>query len=128
MSSLQYKIKRRKPIKLKIGIFISIIFIIILFIILYLNYIVNPVIIEYSIAKTRSLSQKAVEEAVYQTINQGFIYDDLINITHDENGDVMYISTNSLQINLLARDLAKNSQKHCAKTILFHSIYKNARL
>ncbi len=111
MSSLQYKIKRRKPIKLKIGIFISIIFIIILFIILYLNYIVNPVIIEYSIAKTRSLSQKAVEEAVYQTINQGFIYDDLINITHDENGDVMYISTNSLQINLLARDLAKNSQK-----------------
>lgn len=111
MSSLQYKIKRRKPIKLKIGIFISIIFIIILFIILYLNYIVNPVIIEYSIAKTRSLSQKAVEEAVYQTINQGFIYDDLINITHDENGDVMYISTNSLQINLLARDLAKNAQK-----------------
>ena len=111
MSSLQYKIKRRKPIKLKIGIFISIIFIIILFIILYLNYIVNPVIIEYSIAKTRSLSQKAVEEAVYQTINQGFLYDDLINITHDENGDVMYISTNSLQINLLARDLAKNSQK-----------------
>lgn len=111
MSSLQYKIKRRKPIKLKIGIFISIIFIIILFIILYLNYIVNPVIIEYSIAKTRSLSQKAVEEAVYQTINQGFIYDDLINITHDENGDVIYISTNSLQINLLARDLAKNSQK-----------------
>ncbi len=102
--------KRHMPIRFKIGICLCVLFIIILCIFLYLNYVVNPVIIELSTAQTRSLSQKAVEEAVYQTINTGFIYDDLITITHDENGDVMYISTNSLQINLLARELVKNAQ------------------
>ena len=109
LSTNKFK-KRHMPIKLKIGICVCVLFIIILCVFLYLNYVVNPVIIELSTAQTRSLSQKAVEEAVYQTINSGFIYDDLITITHDENGDVMYISTNSLQINLLARDLVKNAQ------------------
>lgn len=110
MTHTNIKTKKRIPIKVKIGIFICVLCIIILGIFVYLNYVVNPVIVEYSTAQTRSLSQKAVEEAVYKTMNSGLVYDDLITISRDENGDIMYISTNSLQINLLARELVKNAQ------------------
>lgn len=100
------------PIKFKIGIFFCFLLLIIVFIIAYLNKVVNPVIIESSSAKTRSLSQKAVEEAIYETMKGTSIslYDSLIMINRDANGDVSYISTNSLQINMLARELAKASQ------------------
>lgn len=100
------------PIKFKIGIFFCFLLLIIVFVIAYLNKVVNPVIIESSSAKTRSLSQKAVEEAIYETMKGTSIslYDSLIMINRDANGDVSYISTNSLQINMLARELAKASQ------------------
>lgn len=110
MTHINNRTKRKMPIKFKIGIIVCILLIIVLFIFVYLNYVVNPVIIEFSTAQTRSLSQKAVEEAVYCTINSGIVYDELITINRDENGDIMYISTNSLQINLLARELVKNAQ------------------
>lgn len=100
------------PIKFKIGIFFCFTFLILVFAFVYLNKVVNPVIIESSSAKTRSLSQKAVEEAIYETMKGTSIslYDSLIMINRDANGDVSYISTNSLQINMLARELAKASQ------------------
>ena len=52
------------PIKFKIGIFFCFTLLILVFVFVYLNKVVNPVIIESSSAKTRSLSQKAVEEAI----------------------------------------------------------------
>lgn len=99
------------PFKLKIGLFSCVILFVIIFIIIYLNNVVNPVIIESSSAKTRSLSQKAVEEAIYETIKDSAIYDTLIMISRDADGNVVYISANSLQINMLARELARVAQE-----------------
>ncbi len=110
MAYSKNRTKTKMPIKLKIGVIVCVLLIIVVSIFVYLNNVVNPVIIELSTAQTRSLSQKAVEEAVYQTINSGFVYDELITINRNDNGDVMYISSNSLQINLLARELVKNAQ------------------
>lgn len=105
--------KLNMPFKFKIGIFFCFLILIVVFIFVYLNKVVNPVIIESSAAKTRSLSQKAVEEAIYETLHYNSIasYDSLVMINRDSNGDVTYISTNSLQINILARELAKVAQK-----------------
>lgn len=105
------KNKLYMPLKFKIGIFFCCSLLIIILICVYLNNVVNPVIIESSEAKTRSLSQKAVEMAIYQTINTNNIYDSLIMINRDSEGNVAYISTNSLQINLLARELVKSAQE-----------------
>lgn len=99
------------PMKFKFGIFFCIIFAVIIFVFIYLNRVVNPVIIESSTAKTRSLSQKAVEQAIYETIKDSSIYDTLIMINRDTEGNVVYISTNSLQINMLARDLTRAAQE-----------------
>ena len=104
------KHKLYMPIKFKVWLFFCIVILIIIAIFLFLNNVVNTVIISTTAAKTRSLSQKAVESAIYETINDTLVYDRLITITRDENGDVVMISTNSLQINLLARELVKTAQ------------------
>ncbi len=104
--------KFRLPFKYKLGIFFCIFVLVIACILTYLNNVVNPVIIESSGAKTRSLSQKAVEQAIFDTISGEEIYDSLVMIARNENGKVIYISTNTLQINLLARKLVKAAQQN----------------
>lgn len=108
------KEKRRTlkmPFRFKIGIFFICIILVVIFILIFLNNVVNPVIISTMAAKTRKLSQQAVESAIFETINDTLVYDTLITITRDENGDVVLISTNSLQINLLARELVNIAQQ-----------------
>ncbi len=99
------------PIKFKLALFLCVFTLLVIFILVYLNRVVNPVIIESSSAKTRSLSQKAVEQAIYDTINGNAIYDSLVMISRDEAGNVAYITTNALQINILARELARSAQE-----------------
>ena len=111
MRCLKRKNSLKLPIKFKIGIFFILIVMILIFIIIFLNNVVNPVIISTMAAKTRKLSQQAVESAIFETINDTLVYDTLITITRDENGDVILISTNSLQINLLARELVNIAQQ-----------------
>ena len=98
------KIKRKVVITLAILSFLFILFM------LYLNYIVNPVIIATSTAKVRSLSQRAVENVVWQVISDSAIYDTLVNITRNENGDIVAVTSNSATINMLAYELTEKSQ------------------
>ena len=104
------KTKLGLPLKYKLGVFFCIFLLIIIAIFSYLNNVVNPVIIESSGAKTRSLSQNAVEQAIYDTISGEEIYDNLVMIARNDEGKVIYISTNALQINLLARKLVRAAQ------------------
>ena len=84
--------------------------IIIVVFLIYLNYVVNPVIIATSTAKVRSLSQRAVENVVWQVLSDSSIYDTLVNITRDENGKIMAVSSNSAIINMLALELTEKAQ------------------
>lgn len=110
MSNLCKKRKLFMPLRYKIALTICSLTLFIIVVFVYLNNVVNPVIIESSEAKTRSLSQQAVEQAIYETINETSIYDTLVMIARDEQGNVSYITTNTLQINMLARELSKNAQ------------------
>lgn len=111
MNRCKKKQKLYMPIKFKLALFLCVFTLLVIFILVYLNRVVNPVIIESSSAKTRSLSQKAVEQAIYDTINGNAIYDSLVMISRDEAGNVAYITTNALQINILARELARSAQE-----------------
>lgn len=97
-------------IKRKFLIILAILLFVIIAIMLYLNFIVNPVIISTSTAKVRSLSQRAVENAVRQVIKDNVIYDTLIMITRDNNGKIVTISSNSATINMLALELTEKAQ------------------
>lgn len=107
--------KLRMPLKYKMAIVFLILVVVVICILTFLNNVVNPVIISTMAAKTRTLSQRAVENAIFETINDTLVYDTLITITRDENGDVVLISTNSLQINLLARELVNIAQEKLEK-------------
>lgn len=76
----------------------------------YLNLVVNPIIIESSSAKVRSLSQDAINTAVFEVIKDATIYDTLIHILRNEEGEIIMISSNSVQINTLSRDIIENAQ------------------
>ena len=99
-----------KRVKRKLIIFLVVLFLIFISLLLYLNYVVNPVIISTSSAKVRSLSQRAVENAVKQVINSSVVYDTLVMITRDNNGKIVTISSNSATINMLALELSDKAQ------------------
>ncbi len=104
------KTPKMTKIKRKFLIILAILLFVIIAIMLYLNFIVNPVIISTSTAKVRSLSQRAVENAVRQVIKDNVLYDTLIMITRDNNGKIVTISSNSATINMLALELTEKAQ------------------
>ena len=77
---------------------------------LYFNFVINPVILSMSEIKVKSLTQRAVNQAVYEVVNSGPVYDDMIKISRNENGMVTLISADATEINRLARDLIKLSE------------------
>ena len=106
------KVKKRLKTKQKIILIaLSILFAVIL-ILLYLSYIVNPVIINMSEAEIKSLATQAIGSAVYEVVSHGDLYDNLIEITKDNEGNVSLIQANSVQINLLTRTLTKTATKN----------------
>lgn len=107
--SLLNKIKRKIAIS-----FISLIFLFVLTLI-YLNNVVNPVIISTSTAKIRSLSQRAVENVVWQVISDSTIYDSLVNIIRNEDGKIVAINSNAATINMLSLELTDKSQSALSK-------------
>lgn len=77
---------------------------------LYFNFVINPVILSMSEIKVKSLTQRAVNQAVYEVVNSGPVYDDMIKISRNESGMVTLISADATEINRLARDLVKLSE------------------
>ena len=103
-------IKNKLSFKAKFRISIICFFAIIILILIYLNYVVNPVIIDATESKVRSLTQKAVGEAIYEVMHSNTLYDDLVTIMRDNNGDIVMISSNAFEINQLSRELLDNAQ------------------
>lgn len=77
---------------------------------LYLNLIVNPVIMTTSESKVRSLTLKAVNSAVADVVSESILYNDLISIVTNNEGDIVMMQANSIMINRLSKELVKNSQ------------------
>lgn len=99
------KKKKRKKIAILILVVICLNFFIIFF-----GTNINNVVFSYSESKVRALSIKAVNNAVSELVTNKNIYDNLVNITTDNEGNIILIQANSIQINMLTKDLIKASQ------------------
>lgn len=84
----------------------------ILSVFLYFRRNVTPVIIEVSEATVKSITTLAVNDAVYCTLSDALKYEDLVSVSRNEDGDIVYMQANSLKINAIARDVASLSQKN----------------
>jgi predicted PurR-regulated permease PerM len=96
----------------------SILFVVLAFLVgvfKFLTDVVNPIIITSSQSKVQSLSQNAINTAVFEVIKDATIYESLVNIMRNEDGDIVMITSNAIQINALSRDIVENAQKNLNK-------------
>ena len=63
-------------------------------------------------ASMRSITTVAVNDAVYYTLSDQIRYEDLVNVERDGAGAIVAITSNSFQINRIARDTAYMSQQN----------------
>ncbi len=63
-------------------------------------------------ASMRSVTTVAVNDAIYDTLDDGVRYEDLVTIERDGEGNILGITSNSFQINRIARDAAYMSQQN----------------
>jgi sporulation protein YunB len=66
-------------------------------------------------ATMRSITTVAVNDAIYYTLSDNLRYEELVAVERDESGNILAISSNSLQINRIARDAAYMSQQNLDK-------------
>ena len=71
---------------------------------------INNVVYSYSESRIRALSVKAVNNAVSELVHNKNIYENLVNFTTDNQGSIVLIQANAIQINMLTKDLIKTSQ------------------
>ena len=106
------KKKRKLKPKTKKYIFLGTLFLIFLFVFLFFNYHINPVIITISEAKVQSMTAQSVNGAVQSVINNTNVYDDIIDIKTDNEGNITTFQVRSILITKLAREIGKTAQQN----------------
>lgn len=104
---LKHKLTRKQKIFVWFFVLLFLLFVMLN----YLNKYVNPIIISVSEAKVRSLSIKAVNNAIAIVVSEEDVYSNLIKIEEDDTGKITLIQANSLAINDLNRKLMQRTQE-----------------
>lgn len=81
----------------------------------YVQSNVTTVLKSIAEATMRSITTVAVNDAIYYTLSDQVRYEDLVDVTQDELGNILAITSNSFQINRIARDTAYMSQENLKK-------------
>lgn len=96
------KYKKRKKRRARIFAFIFALLFLLSFV--YIQCIVNPAVVESVRQAVFSLSTSAVSDAVYDVLNENNLtYNDLVEVSYDQNGDISSISLQTVTVNLMAR-------------------------
>lgn len=88
-------------------------FLIGLVVLLHVN--VTGILKSVSEASMRSITTVAVNDAIYYTLSDQIRYEDLVTIGRDGEGNIRSITSNSFQINRIARDTAYMSQQNLTR-------------
>ena len=88
-------------------VFLIVMILIASLILFYFNTYVNPVITSTSKSKIKMLTTRAINSSVTELLNSTNVYDDLIKIERNADGDVVLISADAAKINLLAKDITR---------------------
>lgn len=110
---MQKRYKRHKlTLKRKFLILFILLLIVMLGVFVFFNVYVNPIIITISQAKIKSMTTKAVNSAVQTVINNTDVYDELIDIMSDADGNITMFQVKSIQINKLSKDISRTAQQN----------------
>lgn len=106
--------KSRKS-KIKRGIVIAVLSAEFIALAVFVQKNVTGVLKSIAEASMRSITTVAVNDAIYYTLSDQIRYEDLVNVERDEAGAIVAITSNSFQINRIARDTAYMSQQNLLK-------------
>ncbi len=107
---MRFLLSKQIFIKKKYFIFLCFIFLILFLFCLYFIKVVNPLIINSSEVKVKSLALKAVNSAISDVMAESVLYNDLVNIVTNEEGKIIMLNANSIMINKLSKELVKSAQ------------------
>ncbi len=107
---MRFLLSKQIFIKKKYFIFLCFIFVILFLFCLYFIKVVNPLIINSSEVKVKSLALKAVNSAISDVMAESVLYNDLVNIVTNEEGKIIMLNANSIMINKLSKELVKSAQ------------------
>ena len=107
---MRFLLSKQIFIKKKYFIFLFVIFVILFLFCLYFIKVVNPLIINSSEVKLKSLALKAVNSAISDVMAESVLYNDLVNIVTNEEGKIIMLNANSIMINKLSKELVKSAQ------------------
>ncbi len=93
--------------KHKLFIFFSCILLFLVGLLLFFVNCIKPIMIKSSEAQVRSSTSRAVNAAVQTVINESNVYDELIEITTNDDGKIVFIQVKSLMVNKLAKEVGK---------------------
>lgn len=102
--------KRLNKIKHKIIIFMFSFIFLLLSSLTFIVKAINPVILSVSKAEAISLSQTVINNSVYEIIKDSTVYNKIIDISRNQNGEIEFISNNTYQINKISRDIVDLAQ------------------
>ena len=107
-----YKVKTKKA-KNKLFMLCFAFFLCFCLIIAYIHFVVDPVIVKAVYAQIDSMATTKVSDAIYDVIKKSNLsYDELVTINYDSNHRVTSIITNSINLNVIARDVSTFAQKY----------------
>lgn len=106
--------KKRKKSRIKFTI-LTVVMLVFISISLILNGIVYPVITDYASAKVKAMTITAVNRAIFNVLNDDLVYSDLITVKTDNNGKINFLEANTLKINNIAKNTAKESKAELDK-------------
>ena len=107
------KKKKRKRKRKAILAFVFLFFVLIFF---YVEFVVNPIVIEATREAVFSLSTSAVSDAVYDVLKDDNItYNDLVDLRFDSDGNVSFLTLQTVALNMIARRFYQVAQVYLDK-------------
>ena len=77
----------------------------------YFNLYVNPIVVTTNKSTIKGKTNEIINKAIEQTLNQTDVYDQLINVSFDNEGNVTSITANSLNANKINNSILSNCQE-----------------
>ena len=71
---------------------------------------INTIIKDTIEVKCKALAVKAMNSAISDVVMGGSVYEDLVSIQNDSEGNISYIKANSIEINHLSKNLSQQTE------------------
>lgn len=108
----QYKRKKRR----KKIIWLTMVILLVIGIFAYFNNYVNPTIVKTNIAVIKAKTNETINSSVATSLNSKDLYDDLISIKYDADGNITSISANSFNANKINNQILTDCQNKLNNT------------